>query len=123
MRLPSAGMMPGRSFRYDGHPDSHVEQTVNAFLALHDDFLPELHDNIAAGAVVHTPKALRAYNADHQRDLDGVKATMKAVAVIAGLGDPELRRQLSAERERLAGQGAAMPPALAVLRDAPSGVA
>jgi hypothetical protein len=45
------------------------------------------------------------------------------VAVIAGLGDPELRRKLIAERERLAGQGAAMPPALAALGHAPSGMA
>jgi hypothetical protein len=84
---PAAPMLPGRSFPYESHPDSHVEQTVSAFLGLHDDFLPELHDNIAAGRVVHTPKALRAYNADRQRDLDGVKATMKAAL---GLADPDI---------------------------------
>jgi hypothetical protein len=51
------------------------------------------------------------------------KLQRMTAAVIAGLGDPQLRRKLTAERERLAAQGAAMPPALAALGDAPSGMA
>jgi hypothetical protein len=43
--------------------------------------------------------------------------------VIAGLGDSELPRKLAAERERLAAQGATLPPVLAALGGVPTGAA
>jgi HEAT repeat protein len=51
------------------------------------------------------------------------KLQQTTARVIAGLGDPDLPRKLAAERDRLARQGAAIPPALAALGGTPASVA
>lgn len=73
---PTARMLTGRRFPREVGPDTDVEQTVHAFLALQDDFLPDLRDWLTLHHITRTARALRDYNADRQRDLDGVRTVM-----------------------------------------------
>jgi protein-arginine deiminase len=77
---PTARLLVGRSFPLFGgsSPAVSVEQTVDAFRALNDDFNPDLRARVAAGFATHTTKSLRDYNADRQTDIDGIRTRMAA---------------------------------------------
>jgi hypothetical protein len=74
---PTDKVMVGRQFPVSSSSTPFsAEMTIRDFLALRDDFHPDLQDLITSLPGAHTPRPLRDYNRDRQADLDRIKATM-----------------------------------------------
>ncbi|MFL5910943.1 MAG: protein-arginine deiminase family protein [Gaiellaceae bacterium] len=74
---PTARMLVGREFRRRlAAGVVNVEKTVDEFLALSDDFHPDLRAGVLAGTVTHTARPLRDYNTDRQANINAIRTTM-----------------------------------------------
>jgi len=76
---PTDRLLVGRTFPVFHAPSPRpfpAEMTIRDFLALRDDFHPDLQHLRSTLPAAHTPRPLRDYNVRRQRDLDRVKATM-----------------------------------------------
>ncbi|MDT5127694.1 MAG: protein-arginine deiminase [Mycobacterium sp.] len=74
----TAKMLVGRLLRaeYPTRGRVNVERTVSKFLALKDDFNPELKALVKDGLVSHTPTTLRRFNDARQADIDAIKTRL-----------------------------------------------
>jgi len=74
----NAKMLVGRLLRaeYPTRGRVNVERTVSKFLALKDDFNPELKALVKDGLVSHTPTTLRRFNDARQADIDAIKTRL-----------------------------------------------
>jgi protein-arginine deiminase len=72
----SARMLVGRSLRRSGRVP--VEKSVTDFLALQDDFNPELKYMVSAGLAAHSSTTLRRYNDNRQADVDRIRKILVA---------------------------------------------